>query len=271
MLAKLTKYELRATGRLLGIMYIALLVIAVITRIELALENASEGGMSMVMPTFIVMMLYAAAIAAITVLTFIMIIQRFYKNLLQNEAYLMHTLPVKMWHHITSKLIVSMIWCAVSMIVIFVSIMIIGSGAINFDDIFTIMRELRWNGQTVNAALMCLEMVIMVLVYMAATILQIYLAMAVGQISANHKLLCSFGAYIVINVVMQIVSSIIMKIVYYFTGGISNMLLVFGPFSTGSLSSMHLVIWIFIALAVVKAVIFFAGTNYMMKNKLNLE
>lgn len=272
MLAKLTKYEFRATGRLLGIMYIALLIISVITRIELTLENASSGGMSMMMPTFVVMMLYVAIIAAIGVLTLIMIIQRFYKNLLQNEGYLMHTLPVKMWQHIASKLIVSMVWCIVSVIVVFTSLVIIGSFGIDFKELWEIFWNLQWTDQAVNGVVIMLEFIILMLVYAAAAVLQIYLAMAIGQLSGNHKLLCSFGAYIAINVVVQIIGGIINNIVSHFTdGGLVNSILVFGPFNTVSLASVHIALLICIIAALVKAVIFFAGTNYIMKNKLNLE
>ncbi len=80
MLAKLTKYEFRATGRMLGILYAALIMIAIVTRIELAIQSATNGGMSMVMPTFIVIMLYISAIVAIGVMTLILIIQRFYRK-----------------------------------------------------------------------------------------------------------------------------------------------------------------------------------------------
>lgn len=274
MLAKLTKYEFRATGRMLSILYAALIIISVVTRIEFAIESATHGGMAMMFPTIIVMMLYVGAIVAIGVLTFILIIQRFYKNLLQNEGYLMHTLPVKMWQHIASKLLVSVVWCFVSMIVICVSFLIIGSIGIDLGDVVSIFTNISFRGHgdvVLNGIGFMLELVILMIAGAASAILQIYLAMAIGQLVDNHKLLCSFGAYVGINVVLQIITGIFMSI-----SSSGSTPLTYGFFSifsagSGSVASLHAAMWMMIAVCVVKAALFFAGTNYLMKNKLNLE
>ena len=47
---------------------------------------------------------------AIAVLCFVSTVQRFYKNLLGREGYLMHTLPVTETQLILSKLLTSMVW-----------------------------------------------------------------------------------------------------------------------------------------------------------------
>ena len=51
---------------------------------------------------------------AVMIVTLIIIIQRFYKNLLCDEGYLMNTLPMSVWKNITSKLVVASygIWSA---------------------------------------------------------------------------------------------------------------------------------------------------------------
>ena len=272
MLAKLTKYEFRATGRMLGILYAALIIISVVTRIEFAIESATHGGMALMFPTVIVMMLYVGAIVAIGVLTLILIIQRFYKNLLQNEGYLMHTLPVKMWQHIASKLFVSVVWCFVSMIVICVSFLIIGSIGIDFGNIVSIITNISFDGHgdmVLNGIGFMLELVILMIVGAASAILQIYLAMAIGQLVDNHKLLCSFGAYVGINVVLQIIAGIFISISASGSTPVSYGF--FGLFNASSVAGLHAAMWVMIAGYAVKAVLFFAGTNYLMKNKLNLE
>ena len=42
-------------------------------------------------------------------------------------------------------------------------------------------------------------------------------------------------------------------------------------FNTDSLTGMHVFFWTLIAVYAVKAALFFAGTNYILKNRLNLE
>ena len=220
------------------------------------------------------MMLYISAIVAIGVMTLILIIQRFYKNLLQNEGYLMHTLPVKMWQHIASKLIASVVWCFVSMFVICLSFIIIGSLGIDFNEFLTIMTNISLRGYG-NAGpqryrISCLQLFMLMIAVAAASILQIYLAMAIGQLVDNHKFLCSFGAYIGINVVLQIITSIVMSIsageaIQTVSYGILNL------FNTDSLTGMHVFFWTLIAVYAIKAALFFAGTNDIRKNRLNLE
>lgn len=267
MLGRLIKYEFRATARTLGIFYAALIIISVITRIEMAIRSHAEHGASMFFPTAIVMMLYGAGIAAISVMTLIVIIQRFYKNLLQNEGYLMHTLPVKMWQHIMSKLVVSMVWCMVSMAVIVISIMIIGLTGAGIGDIISMMSaNIDFNGAATFA-----EGIILMLVYGASEILHMYLAMAFGQRAENHKLLVSFGAYIAISVVMQIITGIFMSAVSHISAEITVNIFDVGFPGFHSMAAVHMTLWFMTAVAAVKSAVFFAGTNWLMKNRLNIE
>ncbi len=265
MLAKLTKYEIRATARILGILYAALIIIAIVTRIEMAIESLTNGRVSMIVPTGIIVMLYICGIVAIGVLTFILIVQRFYKNLLQNEGYLMHTLPVKMWQHIASKLIVSIVWCFASMIVVFATFMIIGSGEADFGNIISTFVNISFRGYEsylVNGIALILELLILMIVGAAASILHIYLSMAIGQMADNHKILCSFGAYVGINIILQIISGALITVSNGFAMSDEN---------AAMFAHMHLIMLMLIVVCIIRAVIFFVCTDYLMKNKLNLE
>ena len=93
MLRKLMKHELRATGRIMGPMLLITLLAAVganlsirwLLNLQSTLANVLGG------------LLLAAAIMmpiAVWVMAFVLMIRRFYKNLLRDEGYLMMTLPV---------------------------------------------------------------------------------------------------------------------------------------------------------------------------------
>jgi hypothetical protein len=69
-------------------------------------------------------------------MTLIVLIQRFYKNLLGDEGYLMFTLPVQSWSHILSKLAVSMLWTVVSGGVALCSILFISSNNISTPEFY---------------------------------------------------------------------------------------------------------------------------------------
>ena len=68
---------------------------------------------------------YVISIVASLAVTFILIILRFYKNLMSEEGYLMFTLPVKTSQLINSKLIVSIFWCLTSILVVISSLLIL--------------------------------------------------------------------------------------------------------------------------------------------------
>ena len=63
---------------------------------------------------------------AVTVMTTVVMVLRFYRNLLRDEGYLMHTLPVSVHSLVWSKLIVSLCWFAVTFLVILLTMLLTG-------------------------------------------------------------------------------------------------------------------------------------------------
>ena len=109
MLGKLMKYEFKATARIFLPMFAALLVVSLVSRIFITLRVET--------PMAIGIALSVIMIIAVCVITLIITLQRFYKNLLTNEGYLMFTLPVKTDSIIWSKMIVATIWSILSLII----------------------------------------------------------------------------------------------------------------------------------------------------------
>ena len=86
MLGKLLKYELKATSRVFIPLYIAILVVSIVNGLSLNLEILNIQGLA----TIVLMCLFIS----LFVITIVVTIQRFNKNLLKDEGYLMFTLPV---------------------------------------------------------------------------------------------------------------------------------------------------------------------------------
>ena len=103
MLGKLMKYEFKATSRMLLPINGAMLLFALINRLFMELNFFQTGNMAISALATVMAVMYVMVIIAAFVITLIVIIQRFYKNLLTDEGYLMFTLPVKAHSHITSK------------------------------------------------------------------------------------------------------------------------------------------------------------------------
>ncbi len=266
MLSKLLKYEIKATARIFLPLFAVLLIFAGVNK---SISSLSQNKWQA--PEVISFILYITVLVGILVMTLIVMIQRFYKNLLTDEGYLMFTLPAKAWQHITSKLIVAMMWTVVSSIVAIISILII-----TFDVFFTsenmqaILNSINevFKEFGASAFLVMLEILLVIIVSMAACILMIYASIALGQLFNRHRILASLGAFIVLNTVSQILFMVAASI----PGGmnlekrISSMNEFFSI-----LPVFHSVMWYCILFFGVLSVGYFALSNYILKKRLNLE
>ncbi|MDE7302760.1 MAG: ABC transporter permease, partial [Oscillospiraceae bacterium] len=105
MLGKLIKYDLMADWKKYSALYAATLLVSVMLLIMSKIkERISDNRiLELVEDMFgIVLMTLIVAIGiAVSVLT----VMRFYKNVVRDEGYLTHTLPVHTWEILASKLI----------------------------------------------------------------------------------------------------------------------------------------------------------------------
>ena len=109
MLRKLLKHEFRATARVMGPVYLVLLVTAL--GANLSTRGIMDSSFTILrILGGLLALAFVVAILAVCVVSFLLMLQRFYKNLLGDEGYLMFTLPVSVHQQIWSKLIVSSVW-----------------------------------------------------------------------------------------------------------------------------------------------------------------
>lgn len=269
MLDKLLKYEVKATARLFLPLYLTIVIFAGINRFFLSMNHAKEG-----LPIFygiamsISMFAYVILMIGLVVMTLFVLIQRFYKNLLGDEGYLMFTLPVKTWKHIFSKLIIAMLWIITSSVVAFFSLSILFSQNFNLLELINIIVNFIEQAQRevgITIYIMAIEAIALALLTLASTVLQIYAAIALGHLFNKHKLLISFGMYIALQTVSQIIISI--------SAAIFFQLSIFTPESTlwpsATLATSILSLLVLYSGAFVAG--YFYLTNYILKRKLNLE
>ena len=86
MLGKLMKYEFKATSRMLLPINGAMLLFALIIRLFMELNFFQTGNMAISALATVMAVMYVMVIIAAFVITLIVIIQRFYKNLLTDEG-----------------------------------------------------------------------------------------------------------------------------------------------------------------------------------------
>jgi hypothetical protein len=254
MLRKLLKYEFKATGRTLFPLYIALVVLAAISRIILGTpDNNIET------PGAISIMSYMCLLVGTVVTTFIVMLQRFHKNLLGDEGYLMFTLPTVPWKLITSKLLVSLVWSFVGAFMALSSILILAADNVTItalSDILTQIVRFITQEMDVSGALHIVEFVLMVLIMPISGILLIYASIAIGHQVSKHKLLIALGAFVGL-------STVSMALLAMFTDFL--MVRISVP------ATVHTALWIFIGFHTLMAAIYFFITNTLLSKRLNLE
>ena len=208
MLRKLMKHELRATGRIMLPMFLLVLITAVGANISTRTLLEMDSGVLNVLG-LIIMTAFALAIAAVCIMAFVLMIQRFYKNLLQDEGYVMMTLPVSVHQHVISKLLVSMLWFVLSAVVVAAAFFILAYEVGIVTDIFTglkkLLTEMGAAEYYFDAAAFVVEFTVLLFFGCVASCLNIYLAMAIGHSFANRKLLMSVVAYFVIQFALEII------------------------------------------------------------------
>lgn len=265
MLRKLMKYEFKATGRCLLPLYAALLVFAFIIRIlfkgslinTINKDFGTFGAIANVLSIF----LYGFTMAAVFVATFFIIVQRFYKNILGDEGYLMNTLPVKPYLNIVNKILVSAIWTIVSCFVAFISILILFATFDSFTDILLpnlieILKDITSEFGNAYPCLIFFELCILGLVQLIESITMIYASISIGHLFSKAKILLSFAAYIGLTIVASIINSILVIICSHF-----NL----------QTDIMWLFLLLYILLETAYFAVYFFITNYIITHKLNLE
>ncbi|HOQ75386.1 MAG TPA: hypothetical protein PK369_02300 [Thermoclostridium sp.] len=261
MLGKLIKYELKATGRTFLPLYAALLVFAAVTKLTYLLSDSGDN-----IPAVISLILYIIILTGMFVMTFVVMIQRFYKNLLSDEGYLMFTLPVETWKHITSKLLVSVIWNIGSIAAAILSIVIL-----SIDDIISgeMKTELSIDIAGSTTALALFELILACIAGMVFGILIIYASIAWGHLSKRHRIMASIGAFLALATFSQIMFFCFTVMPVAKALQERGDILYIGL--DRSLTIYHWFMWILIAFLVILSALFFAITNYVLNRELNLE
>ena len=185
----------------------------------------------------------------------------------------MHTLPVRPWQHIASKLIAAVVWTVLSFFVVCVSVLVLCADHTLLPGFVQEMAEL----QRAFAAeyqiplwLLCGEFILMMLVSLAVSILQIYAAIMLGHQADKHRIAMAVVAYFVIQFALSILMYALILMGLFVPEGIwfavGSMLDSMGV--AGLTSTMLLGVT---AANVVLGAIFFVVTEFLMRRRLNLE
>jgi hypothetical protein len=262
MLRKLMKYEFMAMGRIFLPLFGALIAVSIVNRLLGFLELETPAVIGAVVSVLIMI--------GIAVIAFVIIIQRFWTNLLTSEGYLMMTLPVCTDRLILSKLFVASILTVVSYFVVCLAIMIMAVSGLTLAGIG---EALRYFSEIIpfqphQTFILGLEVLIFFVLSMFSSILLLYTCMSLSMISNKYRGLVAFGAYIVITTALQIILTIAIAI-----GAAAGIFTDFERYllSFTTFGQTQIIAWVIIALTAALCAAFYFVTRYMLKSRLNLQ
>lgn len=209
-MTKLIKYDFRSAVRQIGPVWAALLVMSLIMGLLGSRINSSiimDSKLSSYIFGLVPSLIFFGLFVASGVITVMIVVMRFYKGLLGEEGYLMHTLPVTTGKLVASKGIVSAIVILVSSIVAFISIFTIAvSGSV--PDFSEIMSEIiKVIKAEPKALVLALELCLYGILSIMFQIYSIYASMAIGQLSGKHRVLLSLGAFIGLSTIFSTINT----------------------------------------------------------------
>ncbi len=221
MLGSLIKHEFRATARRMLPTLGVLALLAALANLSIRLLDAEFGGLLLKILMALFIAAFFIGIIVAWIIALVLMISRFYRNLLKDEGYLMFTLPTDTHALIWSKLIVSTVWFLATALLIALCFMLtmFNIAGLSGEDLSGLMPALREGlsflyamGVTKSSLILSLAQLILAsVVSCLVTCLHFYAAMGLGQLSATKKGMWSVLAFIGISLFFQILGSAVLS------------------------------------------------------------
>ena len=200
-------------------------------------------------------LVFGGLIITLGISTLFLIIKRFKGSVYDRQGYLTLTLPVSEHHIITAKLIGAFIWSLISTAVLLLCIYIILLST-NYNEV-QLSTLLSFVGEHFTGFGLT---VLSFLLSTISFILCIYLAISIGQLFNEYRTALAVAAYIGIRIVIGIIE------VFFNTSA---------NFYVNSLAGFNDNFYIGASISIVEELIFIAifylGTYYILRNKVNLQ
>lgn len=254
---KLLKYEFKNVNKWYLALYGAILAVSVIIGLflmGLARQVGIAGDISQPITnnnaglalTIILFMVFFGLMVALGISTLFLIIRRFKNSVYDRQGYLTLTLPVNQHQIILAKLTGAVVWSLLSALTLILSIaiifgMIVSTAPTAFDWGLLGPASLEYGNIALTALYLLLSTI--------SGVLLIYFCISIGQLFEDHRTAMAFLVYFVIQIILTI---------FAFN---------FSPSASQFTMTMNFSIILDLALSIV----YYAGTYYVLKNKVNLQ
>ncbi len=264
MLGNLLKYEFRANIRTLLPLYLVILISSLFLGISINLFPHMGFGANFIYP--ILFLAYLGTLIVTSVTTLVIIIQRFSKNLLGDEGYLMFTLPVTTHHLISSKLIVATVYSILAGLVAFLSFLIIAFSSSTIEIVYFIdMAQMFFQTYGFDSFTLLIIGIIFSISSTFMGILVVYTSISLGHLANKHRSALAVVSFLVIQSIINFISNITGLIL-----GDSSYNLFARAFNN-EVAIAAVTLMILTAITIILSFIFYIITYLILDKKLNLE
>lgn len=267
MLSKLMKQDYLSTRRLFFPCYLVFIIISFVNKILIEIASFTAKPQNAIeFISIIGLTLYFISIIALYVVTYVFICIHFYKTMSAEQGYLTHTLPVKTRTIINSKLLNSIIWQAVTIILVLLSFVLLLAGNmedVTFQIIFRKYSNFVETNLYMNTATFTIEIIITLIISLFSSSLMFYCSIAIGHLFNKHKVGGAVISYIGIYMILQILGTLLL----FFSG-----FLTFVNGDSDNFFYLYNKIMIYsIILSAVSTIIMYFITEYIFRKNLNME
>ena len=239
----LVRYEFKNVNKWFLALYAAVLSLSVIIGIQgSSLSSTYYQDKGVVMLVFL-SLVFGGLVITLSISTLILIIQRFKGSVYDRRGYLTLTLPVSEHQILSAKLLGAFVWSLASTVVFLFSLYIIIS-MIQPDAFLSSFAEYMLKNYTDNFWLALISYIFNTL----AGILCIYLSISIGQLFNEYRTALAVVAYIVIQTILGFIT-LNLRIDFDYNWMISFEILK----------------------DLILSLVFYLGTYYILKNKVNLQ
>lgn len=253
---KLLKYEFKNINKWYLAIYGAILVVSVMIGLFLmgiARQVGFTGDISQPITsnsaglglTIILFMVFFGLMVALGISTLFLIIRRFKNSVYDRQGYLTLTLPVNQHQIILAKLTGAIIWSFLSLVTLALSFAIIVGLILTTAD-----RSIDWS--LLSPASLEYGNIALTLLYMLITsissILLIYFCISIGQLFEDHRTAIAILTYFIIEILISAISFHLLPSVSFTIDAVFS-----------------------IVLNLALSIAYYAGSYYILKNKVNLQ
>ncbi len=202
MLKKLMKYEFLATYRYYAPIFAGILVMAGLNRLLMTISaNSSETSVG----SGLTYLIYILLILSLPIVTLVISIWRYSKNLLEDEGYLMFTLPVTTNQLFFSKYFTTLIWEVASFVIAVGSAFLIGFFQIpSLSNLFGVYLQ----------PILLILVILSILAVLCASVFSLYTVVSLSYLLfKEHRILGLIVSYIIYSIVSNLLTILISAII----------------------------------------------------------